>query len=340
MSRVRAAVVAVAGAALSAEERALFRRRPPLGFVLFRENCRDPEQLRRLVAELKALAPRRPVPCFVDQEGGRVQRLAPPAWPPLPPAAVLGRLWERDPGRALAASTAFAEAVAAMLVDAGVDVALAPVLDLPAPGSSEVIGDRAFSSQPEAAARLAGRFARTLMRAGIAPTIKHLPGHGRAAVDSHHALPQVPSPLQELRTHDFLPFRRLRRIPFGMTAHIRYSHLDPDRPATLSPRVIRAAIRGEIGFRGILLSDDLAMGALEGPLAERTRRCLAAGCDVALLGSRDLGAREEVLEAAAPVPAPLLARIGALLAALERRRRARGGDGGLERLHRLLAAHA
>lgn len=340
MSRVRAAVVAVAGAALAAEERALFRRCPPLGFVLFRENCRDPEQLRRLVSELKALYPGRPTPCFVDQEGGRVQRLGPPAWPPLPPAAALGRLWERDPRRALAASAALAEAAAAMLVEAGVDVALAPVVDLPAPGSSQVIGDRAFSSDPEAAARLAGRFARTLMRAGIAPTIKHLPGHGRAAVDSHHALPQVQSPLQELRTHDFLPFRRLRRIPFGMTAHIRYTDLDPDRPATLSSRVIHTVIRGEIGFRGILLSDDLAMGALAGPLAERTRMSLAAGCDVALLGSRDLAAREEVLEAAAPVPEPLLARIAALSAGLARRRRPGRLDAALARLHRLLAAHA
>ncbi len=270
------------GPALTAAERRLFRTANPLGFALFRRNCVDPAQLRRLIAELREAVGRADVAVLVDQEGGRVQRLKPPHWPRDPAAARFGELATRDPEAAERAARLLAHAVATDLAAAGVTGDAWPVLDLTVPGASDVIGDRAFSAHPDTVIRLGRAVCRGLLDGGILPIIKHLPGHGRALVDSHKALPVIEAGLDELEAADFQPFRALADQPWGMTAHIVFPAIDPDTPATLSAIVIEQIIRGRIGFGGVLITDDLCMGALTGSPAERARRALAAGCDIAL----------------------------------------------------------
>ncbi len=317
----KAIVVGVAGTALDEGERRLFRRLPPAGFILFRRNCENPAQLRRLVAELRGLFDGRPVPIFVDQEGGRVVRLAPPHWPTFPAAATFGRLWAGDPDRAREAVALFATALAALLQTVEMDIDCAPVLDVPDGETSEVIGDRAFAEDAAVVAELGRIFVTAMERCGIAPVIKHIPGHGRARVDSHEQLPIVEVPREALEARDFPPFRRCAHAPFAMTAHVLYTALDPERPATLSPRIISEVIRGTIGFRGILISDDLAMGALSGDPAERAVKALEAGCDLALLCSCEVGIREAALEAVPRISEPTAARLDALMRRLRGLRR-------------------
>ncbi len=332
----RPAILGVAGTAVTPEERALFREMPPLGFILFARNCAEPEQLRALTTELRALFPDRRVPILVDQEGGRVQRLRPPHWGALPPARRIGDLFRRDPARGERAAAALATAIAADLRAVGIDVDCAPVLDLAFPDTTDAIGDRSFGGDPAMVGRLGARFCGALRAAGVLPVIKHLPGHGRARVDSHHRLPYIEAPLAELERTDFLPFRRCRTAPLAMTAHVVVTAVDGERPATHSPAVLRRLIRERIGFSGILLSDDLAMNALSGDPASRARRALAAGCDVALYCPGDPAANAAVLEALAPAAEDLLARLDSALAGLA----AAGADGAAARseLHALLTA--
>jgi len=306
----RACLLAPAGPVLGRDEAEFFRAADPAGFCLFKRNCRDPEQLVRLTASLRE-AVGRPAPILVDQEGGRVQRLRPPAWPDDPAPARIGALYADDPPGAVAAARDLALAMALDLAAVGIDVDATPVLDLARPADSAVIGDRAFGDDPERAARLGRAVAEGLAAGGVAPVIKHLPGHGRGVVDSHHALPVVDAPLEALAARDFRPFGALADLPWGMTAHVLYTALDPDRPATLSPRVIGEVVRGLIGFDGLLVSDDLSMGALAGPLAERASAAVAAGCDLALHCTGDLA---EMAAVAAAVP---------ILSAAGRRRLAR-----------------
>lgn len=287
MSRCLAAVVGIAGTALAAEERALFADRPPAGFILFKRNCAEPRQLRALTAELKALFPDRWVPILVDQEGGRVQRLTAPHWPAVPALRRVGEVAERDVAAGEAAARLHATAIAHMLSDVGLDVVCAPCLDLLRPETTAAIGDRAFAADPALVGRLGRVYAETLLTRGIVPVIKHLPGHGRATVDSHLELPRVGAARAELEATDFRAFAPLATPPLGerllaMTAHIVFDAIDPDRPATQSPTVIAEIIRGAIGYRGLLLSDDLSMEALEGPIETRALASLAAGCDLAL----------------------------------------------------------
>lgn len=287
MSPCRAAVVGIAGTALGADEGALFAERPPAGFILFKRNCAEPAQLAALTTELKALFPERWVPILVDQEGGRVQRLAPPHWPAVPALRRVGELAEQDPAAGEAAARLHATVIAGMLNAAGLDVVCAPCLDLLRPETTAAIGDRAFAAEPTLVARLGRIYAETLLARGVVPVIKHLPGHGRATVDSHLELPRVGAPRDELEASDFRAFAPLVGPPLGqrilaMTAHIVFDSIDPDRPATQSPVVIEEVVRGLIGYRGLLLSDDLSMQALAGPIETRALASLAAGCDLAL----------------------------------------------------------
>ena len=224
---------------------------------------------------------------MVDQEGGRVARLKSPHWPELPPAASL---------QTAEAAFGHGAALGAMVREAGFDIVTAPVLDLAYPGASSVIGDRAISHDPEIVAQFGARLAEGLISQGIIPVMKHLPGHGRAMVDSHFALPRIGAKPSELEA-DFYPFRANNNLPWGMTAHILYTELDPELPATLSPIIISHVIRGRIGFEGILVSDDLAMEALQGTPAERAQAALAAGCDIALYCPGDMAGNKAVLEA-------------------------------------------
>ncbi len=279
---LKALICGCAGPTLSEEERAFFAEERPFGLILFARNVESPAQVRALTADFRALAGREEAPVFIDQEGGRVQRLRPPHWRDYPPAATFGALWKQDPLAALNAARAVTWLLGRELAEIGVNADCLPVLDVPVAGSHDIIGDRAYAEEPVAAALLARAAVAGLRAAGVAPVIKHIPGHGRARVDSHEKLPVVDAPLEALRGHDFLPFAALADAPMAMTAHVVYAAVDGRNPATTSRVVIHDVIRGEIGFSGLLMSDDLNMRALEGPLAARAEAALEAGCDVVL----------------------------------------------------------
>ncbi len=278
----RAVIFGCEGQSLSPWEEAFFAESDPLGFILFARNCVTPDQVRALVAALRESVGRADAPVLIDQEGGRVQRLRPPHWRAAPAAAAFGRLAETDAATAAEAVRVNARLLAAELAELGITVDCAPALDLRLPETHEAIGDRAFSADPGVVAALGRALCDGLLEGGILPVIKHMPGHGRARVDSHDRLPRVEAPREELERSDFEAFRRLADMPLGMTGHLLFSAIDPERPATTSPVVIAEVIRGHIGFDGVLLSDDLSMQALAGDLGERAGAALAAGCDLAL----------------------------------------------------------
>ncbi len=293
------AILGISGPVLTTDEAALFRRLPPAGVILFGRNIVDPEQLAALMAALRVVLPADAV-VMVDQEGGRVARLRPPHWAAHPPAGVIGALYERHPEAGLRAAWLHGAAIGAECRTAGFDMVAAPVLDLAVPGQDRVVGDRSFGADPAAVAALGLAMAEGLQAGGVIPVAKHAPGHGRARVDSHHGLPRV---LAEGPgwSADIAPFRQTAaRIPCMMTAHILYEGLDDTHPATLSPRVVQTVIRAAIGFNGLLLSDDLAMNALQGTSLDRARAALAAGCDIALYCPGDAAGNTAILEALQP----------------------------------------
>ena len=277
-----AVILGCAGTELTAEERAFFRDVDPLGFILFARNVADPDQMRRLTGDLRAAIGRDDAPILIDQEGGRVARLKPPHWRAMPPAAKFGDIAMIDRARAAAAVRINHELLAGELRAIGIDVDCTPVLDLKRPETTTAIGDRAFAADPHLVADLGRAAAEGLMAGGVIPVIKHIPGHGRATLDSHLDLPRIDAEFDALVDSDFVPFRKLNDLPWGITAHLVYSAIDPEKPATLSPRVINEVIRGEIGFTGLLISDDMSMKALQGSLDRLAAELIAAGCDVAL----------------------------------------------------------
>lgn len=290
----RAVIFGVAGPELSDRERALFAEADPLGFILFARNCVSPDQVRRLVGDLRESVGREDAPVLIDQEGGRVQRMGPPHWRAAPPAASFAKLAGTDEASALEAAWLNARLLAAELADLGISVDCAPVLDIPQPGAHDIIGDRAAGTTPADAAMFGRVICSGLLAGGVLPVIKHMPGHGRATADSHVSLPVVHDPREALEQVDFAPFHALNGMPWGMTAHVIYTALDDARPGTISPTVINDVIRGAIGFHGVLLSDDLSMGALGGPLDQRALAALSAGCDVALHCNGDFEEMEAV----------------------------------------------
>jgi beta-N-acetylhexosaminidase len=313
-----AAIYGCAGLALTAEEERFFRAANPFGFILFARNCETPDQVRDLVAALRGAVGRDDAPVLIDQEGGRVARLKPPHWRAAPPAAYFGRMASHDRERAREALRINTRLIAAELAGLGIDVDCVPLLDLQFPGAHDVIGDRAFGSDPELVADLGRIVCETMLAEGVMPIVKHIPGHGRARVDSHKALPVVDTAAAELEATDFKPFQALADAPWAMTAHVVYSALDPERPATTSATVIDAVIRGQIGFQGLLLSDDLSMEALKGGLGQRAEASLGAGCDVALHCNGKAGEMEQVAAAVGPLSAAALRRIAAARARLGR----------------------
>ena len=278
----RAVIFGCAGLRLEPAEYDFFRASNPLGFIVFARNCDSPGQLARLVADLRSAVGRSDAPILIDQEGGRVIRMGAPHWRKPPAAGVIGAVAERDQAVGRRAAWLNARLIAADLRHVGIDVCCLPVLDMQFAGASSVVGDRAFSADVENVAQLGRAAAEGLLAGGVLPVIKHIPGHGRATSDSHHALPRVDAPLGELEYSDFRPFRALNDMPIGLTAHVCYQALDADLPGTFSAKVIAAAIRGSIAFDGLLLSDDLSMQALSGTLGERAGAAIAAGCDVVL----------------------------------------------------------
>ena len=275
------AFLGLSGPILTDAERGLIREADPAGFILFGRNIEDPAQLRALTDSLRGLSGRADLAILVDQEGGRVARLRPPQWPAFPAAGRFAALYARAPISAIEAARVNGLAIALTLAGAGINVDCAPALDLAHEGGDAIVGDRSFGAEPMQVAALGGAMLDGLAAGGVAGVIKHLPGHGRATADTHHALPVVDASAEALAA-DLAPFRALAgRAPMAMTAHIVYPAWDPDRPATLSPAVIDL-IRTEIGFEGLLMTDDIAMNALSGTMAERAQAAIAAGCDVVL----------------------------------------------------------
>lgn len=302
VKRPRALVIGCAGPVLGDDERAFFREADPLGFILFRRNCESPDQVRRLTDDLRDAVGRADAPVLIDQEGGRVARMRPPEWPAFPPAAVFGALARKHGvARAMEAVRLNHRLLGRVLRDAGVTVDCAPVADVPVPGSHDVIGDRALASDPALVATLARAACEGLLDGGVLPVIKHLPGHGRAFADSHRETPVVDAPRESLEVIDFAPFRALNDVPAGMVAHVIYSAIDPERPASVSPTVVSEVVRGSIGFDGLLFSDDLAMDALKGGMGERAAAVIAAGVDIVLHGNGTLAELADMVPHAGPM---------------------------------------
>jgi len=275
------AIYGFEGLELTADERAFFRDADPAGFILFKRNCETRDQLLRLTDSLRHLTGRADVPILIDQEGGRVARMKPPEWAAFPAAERFAQLYQIAPSSAIEAARANARAIALTLRSAGVNVNALPLLDVRQEGASDIIGDRAFGSEPMQVAALGRAVLDGMASAGVVGIVKHIPGHGRALVDSHHELPIVTAGAEQLDM-DLEPFERLSSAPMGMMAHVVYVAWDPDHPASQSRAVIDNIVRQRIGFDGFLMSDDSNMNALTGTQAERASACVAAGCDVAL----------------------------------------------------------
>lgn len=275
------AIFGLSGATLTADERAFFRDADPAGYILFGRNCVDPVQLRALTDELRSLHGRDRLLVSIDQEGGRVARLRPPHWAGYPSGQAFERFYEMAPASAIEAARANATAMALELSAMGITVDYHPPLDLRVPGAHDVIGDRAFGSDPMQVAALGRAVLEGLAAGGVTGCIKHMPGHGRSDVDTHKALPTVTATAAELEA-DIAPFRTLNQALIGMTGHLVFTAWDTENPATLSATVIRDVIRGQIGFKGLLLTDDIDMEALGGSIPERAARAHAAGCDIIL----------------------------------------------------------
>lgn len=310
---LRAFIAGCAGAELSLAERSFFRDAQPWGFILFARNVAEPDQVRALVMQLREAVGWQ-APVLIDQEGGRVQRLRPPHWTDDPPAELFGNLYLSDPGAALHAVRLNSRAIAADLFALGIDVDCLPVADLRHPDGHGIIGNRAYGSEPGPVAALARAAAEGLLEGGVLPVLKHIPGHGRAPADSHERLPVVNAPRAELEVADFAAFHALRDLPLAMTAHVVYADIDPVRPATTSPVMIGEVVRGAIGFGGLLMSDDLSMGALAGTMEERGRDALAAGCDLLLHCNGRLDEMEKVASVSPVLAGESDARAGRALA--------------------------
>ena len=293
-------ITGLAGETLAHGERVLLAATRPAGIILFARNCISPDQIRQLVSDAKAAIGSDDALVLIDQEGGRVQRLRPPQWRELPAAAAYAAIYQRDPARACAAARTVARLMAQDLRSLGINCNCTPVLDVPVDGAHDIIGSRAFGLAWPQIADLGRAVAEGHIAGGVVPVIKHIPGHGRATVDSHLELPVVTADRNELEASDFAPFHALRDMPAAMTAHVVFTAIDGEAPASTSARVIDDVIRGKIGFDGLLMSDDLGMKALAGSFVDRAARVIAAGSDLALHCSGELSEMEAV---AAGVPA-------------------------------------
>lgn len=306
-NKPKAVIFGCLGTELSSIERVFFERCQPLGFILFARNCKSPDQVRKLVQDLRNTVSHSDVPILIDQEGGRVVRLTPPIWRSVPPASVFGQLAQEEPDKAIESVFNNAVLIGNELQELGINVDCAPCADLLIPGSDPIIGDRAFTDNPETVAELSLAMIEGLQNQNVIPVIKHLPGHGRAPVDSHKELPVVATLVDELIENDFLAFHLLceeireRSLPqpWGMTAHVVYQDLDANETATHSSYIIEHVIRIQIGFEGFLISDCLTMEALEGSFSTRAQKALKAGCDAVLHCNGNL---DEMIEVAGATP--------------------------------------
>ncbi len=313
-----AAIFGCSGLTLTAEEGAFFREVQPWGFILFARNIEAPDQVRRLVADLRETVGRADAPVLIDQEGGRVQRLVPPHWRRYPPGRAYGQLPGNDPLLRREIARLGGRLLAHDLTALGINVDCVPVLDVPFAGAHDVIGDRAYSDTPEGVAVLGRAAAEGLLVGGVLPVIKHIPGHGRAMADSHLALPVVDASYEDLDSRDFAPFRVLSDMPMAMTAHVVYTAIDATKPATTSRKVISKVIRQALGFDGLIMSDDLSMKALSGDLAQRARASLSAGCDVVLHCNGDMAEMQSVMAGTRALGGQAMRRARAVMGRISR----------------------
>ena len=318
--KIRSFISGCEGTQLSSAETSFFHEQNPWGLILFKRNCETPAQIAALTSAFREAVGRRDAPVFIDQEGGRVQRLGPPSnyWRKYPPARSLGDLYAKSPLTALRTARHVGRLMAEDLLEIGITADCLPVLDVPQPGAHDVIGNRAYSLHIEHVMALARAHTAGLMDGGVLPVIKHIPGHGRAMADSHLAMPVVAAKREDLESVDFVPFAALADAPMAMTAHVVYTAFDKTNPATLSRTVIHRVIRKNIGFDGLLITDDLSMKALSGSLGDRARAALAAGCDVALHCNGNLDEMQEVAEAAGHLKGKAARRARAALKLIRR----------------------
>lgn len=313
-----AMIAGISGLTLTADERAFFKSVRPAGLILFTRNCANRDQIKALVADVRHEVGSDDFLVLIDQEGGRVQRLRPPLSRELPPGQAYGALYAHDRDRALSAAYLIARLTAQELRSFGIDTNCAPVLDVPVPGAHGIIGDRAYGNAPETISVIAREVAQGYMDGGVVPVIKHIPGHGRATKDSHLDLPVVTEPSDILSTTDFAPFRILNAMPAAMTAHVVFSAIDREQPASTSEIVTREIIRGEIGFDGLLMSDDLGMKALTGAMRARAESVIRAGSDVALHCDGNLGEMRVVAEGVPELAGKALSRFSHACAVRQR----------------------
>lgn len=308
MTESQAMILGASGTALTADEIALYRNERPWGFILFGRNIQEPAQISDLVAAMREAVGRPQAPVLIDQEGGRVQRIRPPIAEKYPAAAEIGALYRADKGLGLRAAWLMSRLHAFDLLKLGINVDCLPVLDVPVEGASNVIGDRAYGFDSQTVSELGKAAADGLKAGGMLPVMKHMPGHGRGMADSHHDLPVVTASREELEAHDFLPFRALNDELMAMSAHIVFTAIDPDEPATTSRKVIEEVIRGYIGFDGLLMSDDTSMNALKGTIGERARRIAGGGCDIILHCNGVMEEMKAVVAQAQPLQGEALRR--------------------------------
>ncbi len=295
-------IVGIKGTALLDEERAFIRQHAPLGVILFGRNVESPLQVQSLVGQLKLAMGHPHALVFIDQEGGRVQRLKPPHWPAYAAGAVFGKIAAKTPKAGLRAAYLTNRLIADDLAQLGINADCTPVLDLAFPQTHDVIGDRAYAASPALVAQMGAQVCNAMLDGDVMPVIKHIPGHGRATADSHFELPQVDASLADLCALDFLPFMKLaKKAPFAMTAHILYTALDPHAPATQSATIMQRIIRDMIGYKGLVMTDDLSMKALTGSFEERSTRSLQAGCDILLHCNGDMAEMAAIASVAAPL---------------------------------------
>lgn len=316
MSESQTLILGCLGRSLTRDEISFYRGERPWGFILFARNVSEPEQIRDLVASMRDSVDRPDAPVFIDQEGGRVQRLRPPLAPNYPAGAALGALYRDDREAGLRAAWLLARLHAFDLMRYGINADCLPVLDVPVEGASEVIGARAYGKEPSSVIALGRAVAEGLMSGGVLPVMKHIPGHGRASADTHFELPTVHTRLDDLRRHDFAPFKALNDLPIAMTAHVIFSAIDPDAPATTSGKVVEEIIRGEIGFNGLLVSDDTSMKALSGDFQTKATSILAAGVDLVLHCNGEMDEMRAIASRAKPLEGEALKRAERAIASI------------------------
>lgn len=304
------------GTSLSKAERDFFAKANPWGLILFQRNCNSRDQIKALTADFRDAVGRKDAPVLIDQEGGRVQRMGPtanPEWRKYPAAAGFGALYKACPLHAMRAARNVGRLMAEDLESVGITVNCLPVLDLPQPGAHAIISDRAYHTTPEIILALSRAHVAGFYDGGVLPVMKHIPGHGRATVDSHKELPRVTASRAQLEAHDFRTFAGFADCPMAMTAHVVFDEIDKHNPVTLSKRVIRDVIRKQLGFNGLLITDDLSMKALSGSFAEKTTAALEAGCDMVLHCNGVLSEMQQVAEASPPLEGKAMSRAKAAL---------------------------